>query len=92
MREEVQLCGKSKKKARGHVVSQEGDAVGAVCLFKDLDRKDLLTCREKRYQNQMKIFPIWANLTHLMRWGGGGRVRRGCVKLSVYPRFLAQSS
>lgn len=65
MREKIELCDESKKKAREDVATQEGDTVAAVCIVKDLDRKELLTCSEKRYRDQMKIFSIWANLRTL---------------------------
>lgn len=46
MRGKVQLCDESKKESSGSC----SDTVMAVCIFKDLDRKDLLTCSEKRYR------------------------------------------
>lgn len=48
----------SQKKAREDIAAQESDAVLAVHVFKDVDRKELLICDEERYKDQIKIFSI----------------------------------
>lgn len=73
----VHLCGESKKKA-----AQRGGIAVAVCIFKNLDRKDLLTCNNKRHQDQMKIFSIWANVS--IPDEGRERVRREGVEIYIY--------
>lgn len=57
MGEKVQLV-VSQKKAREDIAAQESDAVLAVHVFKDVDRKELLICDEERYKDQIKIFSI----------------------------------
>ena len=51
------------KKAKRDVAAQKGGAVVTAHIFKDSDRKELLTYNEKRYQDQMTIFSILANLS-----------------------------
>lgn len=48
---------------REDVAAWESDTVPAVHIFKDLDGRVLLTCSEKRYQDQVNILSIWANLS-----------------------------
>lgn len=52
-----------EEKARRGVAAQEGDAVVAAHILKDLDRKEFLTYSEKWYQHQKNILSIRANLS-----------------------------
>lgn len=52
-----------KEQEREDAAAWESDTVVAVHIFKDLDRRELLTCSEKKYQDQVQILSIWANLS-----------------------------
>lgn len=47
-----------KEQEREDVAAQENDIKVTVHTFEDLDKRKLLTCSEKRYQDQMKILSI----------------------------------
>lgn len=80
-----------KEQEREDVTAQESDAVVAVHIFKDLDRKELLTCSEKRYQDQMNILSIWVNLS-TPGITDGVRKKGEIINIHIYPQFLVWSS